>query len=249
MKSTDYTLDNKKVILSQVQKNECIMDFYEDDFCWMSINIFEDSFQLSEKVFNNRKYSLLAEKYLLEGIETFTFGDIHKFLNSSINGNRHYTKVTTTVKYTFKNELEYTTNCRYSYGSPKCVFYHGNFIMVLKNTDEVTYKDICSLSHNELMARTDTWYIDCESSYVDRTGLIKIIDYDTEFFMYPDVLKRAIENVYDNPDKFIKTAHIFNFTEDDKRHILKGKLTETTPIVVHVRENGVLMWDYSSKKK
>lgn len=237
MQSREFKNGNKKVILSKGDVNKCYMDFYENDFCWMRISIWEDSFALSDRALDHRKYSLLAERYLLEGIENMTFREISKFLESSMSGLRR-ARVEARADYFYSNEIEYT---KASIGNVRYIFYHGNFKLYLRGYEDYTYKSICSLSHDELMEKTDIWEL--EHNCFNEYGLVKFNDYDTSFYIYQEALGRVYSRFEKNRRFFIETKHLFNFKEEDRKYMYKAKLSGVRPIVVHVKENGDLMWD------
>lgn len=238
MKSKEIASGNRKIIISNIDNDNSVMDFYEDDFCWMRVNISEDCFKLSDGVVKRRKYFILGEKYLLDGIDNMTFDDIHAFFNYTPDVIRRYPNLIATIDFFFKNDIEHM---RSGVFSREYIFYHGNFALKLRGVRNLTYKDICNLSHKELLKRTDIWSFADEKD--SKFNLVKIHDYDVDFFMYLDVQQRAYRRVYKDNSKFIKTEHIFNFTEKDKKYMLKAKLSGAIPIVVHVRDNGDLMWD------
>lgn len=253
MNSKEIVTDNKKVVLSSVDDSRkvtifsvgvdrSVMDFYEDDFCWLRVNIFEDCFKLSKAAFNNRRYSLLAEKYLMDGLEDMTCENIYSYLKCPRGMLSRYPNLKVESEFFFKNGIEYMPADFHSY-----ILHHGNFIVKCNWIEDLPCRDINNLSHQELLTKIEHFvFLDENANWYK---LAKVHDYDTDFYMYYDVLQRAYNRVSKDASEFIKTAHIFNFNEEAKKLICKMKMTGGKAIVVHVRENGDLMMDSISEKE
>lgn len=236
----------RRVVLSEVNSDNSKLDFFREGFCYLSVEIPENIFNLSKSKLRNRKYLNYAEKFLEEDFGTDTVSTIEKFINFGAKSNSRCS-----FTFNFPNSLQSIKGS----GDPiKVSFNIGilkSFSYYYCSFKEYSILTLSQMSDKELFNLSGSWdIVDIDYSEIKdfADNCLCSFKYNNITYMgYRNVLENFNATKYLNKVDYLNTGKLFKeniFTREENLLITKAVCLKKniTILILYINEDASLVY-------